>query len=501
VVESGNDAPNEDIHALNAVENVGHPIRKNFVNRLRMLGGTSNVWAGRCMALEPADFEARPHVPRSGWPISYGEIEPYLVRAAHVMGLPLAEAGPLNSSQTDHYKTLVILADFDHRIALWARVPPNFWRIHGGDLSANEKCMVLTGMTVTRLDVAAGGRRVARVIAKPSCLANPRGQHPSERKGLSIRADRYVLAMGGIETTRMMLLATRDNPHAAWPREPLGRFYMDHPRAVRGGIRLNAGVDFSQYLSRPMAGGMVQVSLGILPHQQQQHGLLNPYFYLEQGSWITVAKSYEVAGKVLQRKMDRGHLGRRFDFSNLASVQDLIHQLAPREILPHDLYKIYYRLRSRLKPHRRELAIVNNAEQIPDPDSRIDLGESTDRFGNPVPRVAWRVNEAEIESVRFFHMQLALRLEADGLGRLITDPKEIDASMFTDSSHHMGSTRMAAAASDGVVDGNLQVHGVSDLFLCSSSVFPTGGSVNPTWTLVALALRLADYLKAGTART
>jgi len=506
VVESGNDTPDENIHALNALENVGHPIRKNFINRLRMLGGTSNLWAGRCMALAPADFEARPHVPGSGWPISYTEIAPYLTRAARVMGLPLAEANPLISGsgpaeRVGHVQGLVMLADFDHKTALWAKSPPNFWRICGGDLSANERCKVLTGMTVTHLDMAAGGRRITRVIAKPSCLASPLAQHPSERKGVSIRADRYVLAMGGIETTRMMLLATRDNPHAAWPRGALGRFYMDHPRAVRGGIRLNNGVNFSRYLGRPVTGGTVQVSLGILPHRQQQQGLLNPCFYLEQGSWNAVVKSYDMASHGMRRMMGRGLGCRRFDFSNLSSALDLITQLTPREVLPHDLYKIYYRLRSRLKPHRRELTIVNNSEQIPDPNSRVDLGESTDRFGNPVPRLAWRIHEAEIESVRYFHKQLALRLEADGLGRLINDPEEIDASMFTDSSHHMGSTRMAAVAADGVVDGDLRVHGLNDLFLCSSSVFPTGGSVNPTWTLVALALRLADHLKASTGGT
>lgn len=506
VVESGANAPSENIHALNALENVGHPIRKNVVNRLRMLGGTSNLWAGRCMALAPTDFEARPHVPGSGWPMSYAEIAPYLRRAALVMGLPMAEADPLIGGRgpaegVGHVQGLVMLADFDHRTALWAKSPPNFWRIFGGGLSADKGCKVLTGMTVTNLDVTAGGRRIARIIAKPSCLASPRAQHPAERKGVAIRADRYVLAMGGIETTRMMLLATRDNPHAAWPRQALGRFYMDHPRAVRGGIRLNNGVNFSRYLGRPVTGGMVQVSLGILPSRQQRLGLLNPYFYLEQGSWNAVAKSYEVAGDVMRRMMGRGHVGRRFDFSNLSSAQDLIYQLTPREVLPHDLYKVYYHLRSRLKPHRRELAIVNNSEQMPDPDSRIDLGESTDRFGNPVPRLAWRIHEAEVESVRYFHRQLGQLLEAHGLGRLITDPEDIDASMFTDSSHHMGSTRMAALAADGVVDGDLRVHGMNDLFLCSSSVFPTGSSVNPTWTLVALALRLADHLKANAAET
>jgi choline dehydrogenase-like flavoprotein len=138
---------------------------------------------------------------------------------------------------------------------------------------------------------------------------------------------------------------------------------------------------------------------------------------------------------------------------------------------------------------------------MPDPDSRIDLCETTDRFGNPLPRLTWRIGQTEMESVRYFHKQLALRLEADGLGRLTTDPEDIDASMFSDSSHHMGSTRMAAAADKGVVDGDLRVHGLQDLFLCSSSVFPTAGSVNPTWTLVALALRLADHLKAVAAKT
>jgi choline dehydrogenase-like flavoprotein len=60
----------------------------------------------------------------------------------------------------------------------------------------------------------------------------------------------------------------------------------------------------------------------------------------------------------------------------------------------------------------------------------------------------------------------------------------------------MGTTRMHADPRQGVVDVNCKVHGVDNLYIAGSSVFPTGGYANPTLTLVALALRLADRLKA-----
>ena len=498
LIESGGDAPDEEIHALNEFESVGHPIREGFVNRLRMLGGTSNLWAGRCMALERIDFETRAHVGASGWAVTYEEIKPYLAQAAEVMKLPRGGAmsnGPTAPSGEDAAAGAP-LAGFAGKIALWAKSPPNFWRIYGVPLRTNAACRILTGLTLTGLVLNEAGTRVERAIAQLSRLSDPRVKPPSEHTGMTIHASRYVLAMGGIETTRTMLLAARDNSHAAWPREPLGRCYMDHPRAVQGSIRLNKGVDFADYLRHPVADGMVQTCLGISLHDQRREGLLNPFFHIEPAVSDVTAEGYDFAIHVLKRILRRGHVGRRMDLSNRTKVRDLIYQLTPGEVLPHSLYRIYFDLRNLVRSHKSDLVIVNHCEQVPNPDSRIMLGDRADRFDNPLPRLDWRIHPREIESIKYFHRMLKDRLEAHRLGRLVTDPEDFDTSMFFDSSHHMGGTRMSTAPRDGVVDADLKVHGLSNLFLCSSSVFPTGGSASPTWTLVALALRLADHLKA-----
>jgi choline dehydrogenase-like flavoprotein len=146
----------------------------------------------------------------------------------------------------------------------------------------------------------------------------------------------------------------------------------------------------------------------------------------------------------------------------------------------------------RLGPRRHEaFELLINLEQAPDPDNRVTLGEARDRFGLPVPAIHWRWRAIDQRGLARVHAILAEELERRGLGRVEAGP---EAPLDPNAHHHMGTTRMHRDPRRGVVDEHARVHGMANIFVAGSSVFPTSGFANPTLTIVALALRLAEHL-------
>jgi choline dehydrogenase-like flavoprotein len=144
-----------------------------------------------------------------------------------------------------------------------------------------------------------------------------------------------------------------------------------------------------------------------------------------------------------------------------------------------------------------DLAIIGAGEQQPNRDSRVTLSDRRDALGLPMTRLDWRLTAADKASLRRNLRALGAEFAAAGIGRLHLTLPEGDAwpEELTGGNHHMGTTRMAADPRQGVVDADCRVHGIDNLYVAGSSVFPTCGAANPTLTIVALALRLADHLR------
>lgn len=138
-----------------------------------------------------------------------------------------------------------------------------------------------------------------------------------------------------------------------------------------------------------------------------------------------------------------------------------------------------------------------HAEQAPDPENRVTLGDELDALGCRRARLHWRWGDVNINSVLRAQELLGAEVARAGLGTLRV---ELDGGrphlLAPGLHHHMGTTRMHADPRQGVVDENCRVHGLGNLFVAGSSVFPTGGYINSTLTIVALAIRLADHLKS-----
>jgi len=489
LVESGSHGPDEETQALYDIESVGYPVRQNFMSRARYFGGTSNLWAGRCMWLSPLDFGRRDWVPHSGWPISYDEVSRHYPAAAQILGLPAARTVETILERTRAHPVegrFVGDQNLQPNLSVWGRRPLRFGAAFRKQLHNSRNARVFLNANITSIELNQAGTRVE------TCIGTTLGG-----KAIRFVAKRFVVACGGLETARLLLASRSVAPNGVGnAHDAVGRYYMDHPRAVYGRVRLSRPAKLPGLLGLSLPDGMAQVGIQLSDATQRRESLLNNYLTLERQWSDQTARAYQSFVHSAKIVLRAGYAGRRFSLSRaqLARIPELIYLLAPREILPHAIYRAARRLKDRLGSGVADLVLVNYCEQAPNPQSRVYLGRECDRFGVPRLVLDWVVGGAETKTLLRLHELLDGQLRRAGLGRVDHSSPEARELCYTDASHHLGTTRMSAAPRDGVVDGHCKVHGVANLFIAGSGVFPTAGHANPTLTIVALAIRLAQHL-------
>ncbi len=485
LLESGGQHLEEDVQALYDLDNVGYPIRENFMARVRYFGGSCNLWAGRAMKLSPVDFEARDWVPHSGWPVGSAELDRYTERAEKVLRLPaFGRFEDLSSLTdiTDRERGLFDGAALQPSTVLWGTKPLRFGPVYREALARSANVRVYLGGNATEILANESRHEVQGVVARTM-----------GGKRFTVIARTYVLACGGLENARLLLANELGNDH-----DNVGRYYLDHPRVLYGRIRLNKPARLPYLLGLPLADGKVQFGIGLSERVQREEGLLNSYLSLEPQLSKFAEEQYGRTVNVMKVLLRRGHAGGRFQFpASMTDVREMIYLLTPKELMPHFLYR-YYAMVKRLTRRTisaSHLTVINFCEQAPNPDSRVTLGAERDRLGIRKLELNWRMGGDEVRSLRRLHELLGERVEATGVGTLETRFSETELPGFTDASHHIGTARMASDPRQGVVDADCRVHGLSNLFVAGSAVFPTAGHANPTFSIVALSLRLADHLK------
>jgi choline dehydrogenase-like flavoprotein len=489
LIESGDYGPDEATQALCDIEVVGYPIREKFMSRARYFGGTSNLWAGRAMWLTRLDLRRREWVRHSGWPISYDELSRFHPQAATMLKLPAEKSVEAIASMSRTHpieRWLVNNHDLQPNVSVWGKKPIRFGRVYRRQLEASRNISIYTNATVTSIDLNQAGNHVE------SCTGGTLGG-----KTIRLRAKRFVLACGGLETARLLLASRSVQPRGIGnEHDVVGRYYMDHPRAVFGRVRLSRPLKLPGLLGVPLVDGMAQVGIQLSPQVQQRERLLNTYLTLERQWSDQTARAYQSFVHTAKIVLRKGYAGMRFSLSRaeLARIPELIYLLAPRELMPHPFYRIARQLKDRVSSGAVDLVLVNYCEQAPNPQSRVYLGTAADRFGMPRLVLNWVIGRHETETLMRLHEILDDHLRQSGLGRV--DHPDGEDLRYTDASHHLGTTRMSADPRDGVVDADCRVHGVANLFIASGGVFPTAGHANPTLTIVALAARLGAHLKA-----
>ena len=460
--------------------------------RARYFGGTSNLWAGRSMRLDPIDFERRDWVPNSGWPIAFADVEAYYARAEGILELPDAELLQENVglflSGTGTDAALFGDGDLRPKLVTWGRRPLRFQKTYLKELEKSPNIRIFLNTNATEIVTSEAGNRVEYVAA-----ATLSGNL------LRIEARNFVLACGGLENPRLLLLSRHRQPEGLGnDHDVVGRYFMEHPRAIFGTVRLSEPLGASLLLGTPLADGKMQIGVGPSEQIQRRERLLNSYLSLEPQLSDIALQAYESSANVVKVLMDKDHARKRAKSpGRMSEIRDLAYLLTPKEVMPHFVYRHYARLKALTHRFRRvlDLTIVNFREQVPRPESRVYLNTSRDRLGMNTLVLDWKIDREETASLVRLQALLAQRLSQQRAGELEGPDLREAAPSYTDASHHIGTTRMSTDPRLGVVDASTRVHGVANLFIAGSSVFPTAGSANPTLTIVALALRLADHLK------
>ena len=509
LLESGQMGRDEATQALNqgevADERLHSPPDKY---RLRQLGGASVMWGGRCMPMDALDFEARPQVPLSGWPIGLADLRPHYERANH-----WAEAGRFAYSAREAlpeapplirgFESERVSTDSLERFSC----PTDFGLRYGQRLALSTRVRVLLGANATHLQLAEDGRSLSAVLVQS--LQGARAV---------VRARATVLAAGGLETARL-LLASQDVARAGIgnAHDGVGRYYMCHIAGNVGLLQVKGPLDAVRHgYERSPEGIYCRRRLSVVAAEQQRQGLANLVARLHFPRITDPAhRSGVLSGLFLARRFIRYEYARRLNDAQADPLETLRHL---RNVLADPLDTtafLAHWLRSRslaerkfpsviLRNRSNRFSLEVHAEQRPLVDSRVSLSAQRDALGMPRLRVDWRYDRDDIESVRRSLDLMALEFAASGVAQFSYRPETLEEDLLRFGAyggHHLGTARMGTDPRSSVVDANCQVHGVRNLFVAGSAVFPTSSQANPTLTLLALALRLSAHLQQRLQRT
>ena len=469
LLESGGFEPDAATQALYRGRSVGlplDPIGHEGLDgpRLRYFGGTTNHWAGYCRPFPELDFEPRSYVPRSGWPMARAALDPYYAVAQDMCRLGpydydvssweargALEVPILNSETTPH--TIVQLT-----------TQPRFGVNYRDDLTRSPAIQLVLWANVTRLGLADDGSAISTVDVK-TLSGNAFGAV----------ATAYVVATGGLEVPRLLLASNDKRPAGIGNEHDLvGRHFMEHVNVAGGPVALTIGdAEIAPYTPRPLTVDVegeprdiaLQSVLLLSPDLQQRERLL------------ACEVTLEFPFPPHDPRVEELFPGTRRGIELLAAQGVTTKTVATARVL---------------------------CEQEPNPASRVTLTRTKDALGMPQIQLDWRVTRDDRLSMLRTLRRVGREIGERGFGRLRVDISgytngdpapgdDIDYEVNT-GSHHLGTARMSADPTSGVVDPDGKVHSVPNLYVAGSAVFPTGGANTPTLTIVALALRLADHL-------
>jgi len=477
VLESGGLEANSATQKLYAGTSIGRPYLDATTCRLRYFGGSTNHWGGWCAPLEAIDFERRNAIPYSGWPFSRASLDPWYRRAQKVCQLGPCDYDPQRWGVDLKLVPQPFTGPHFQCEIVQLSPPTRFGSVYRSVLQAAAGVDVFLNANATRLVTADSHRQVGYVEA--ATLDGHR---------FSVRARAFVIAAGAIENARILLCSGAESQGLGNDHDLVGRFFMVHLQ-YHGGQMLvldeHARFDFDTGTEgvsyHGFEGSPKFVSwIGLSNYAMQHFGL--PGFKLRQTYAPTsMDEAMHSALRILEIKDD--WTGVKQDFRNMVGRSTTFKE-----------YPVFAKDR-----HAVGLTLLRcQSEQLPNPNSRIRLDTATDALGMRKILIDWEITAADRRSAAATLGLLGSDATRVGLGRVRSwfPDEELGwpSDMFGDQ-HHAGTTRMHVDPTQGVVDADCAVHGLANLYVAGSSVFPTIGGNNPTLTVVALALRLADHLK------
>ena len=427
-----------------------------FSSRLRYVGGSTNHWAGYLRPLDSMDFEKRDWIPHSGWPFGIQTLQPYYEKALTYFGvqsfLYSSKLRRQHSRQNLLNESKLFVTRYFH-IAKKLR----FLKEYLPFLKRSPHLSLVLNTTAVAIHLKKESQTVEKIEARASFQKNNAGK-------TFFKAKYFILTAGGIENARLLLLSDQQQKQGLGNQhDRVGRFFMEHPHLPGGRLFINHQSSLLRYYRRHKQKQMKHfVSASLCPSERamREHRLLNLNIQLVS-------------------RFIRLENGRSVDRSRALNRQ-----------------KGYPLLRAADKKFAYAYLKVR-AEQIPNPESRIVLSKQKDPLGFRIAHLKWKLQKQDFLSIQKNLELLAKEIGMYGIGRAQLNVKASEdwPKLTYGGSHHMGTTRMHQNPREGVVDEDLKLHYHPNLFILGSSVFPTGGGVNPTFTILALAVRLGEHIK------
>ncbi|OAP39804.1 hypothetical protein AU381_09625 [Sinorhizobium glycinis] len=482
VLESGGDRNALGPSELATGECSGLPYAPLDTSRLRGFGGSTRAggWGGLCKPFDEQDFAYRPWVKDSGWPFGFEHLRPYYERAGETLGTAsidlLRLRDPVFANRSDRLASDNVA--LCRNLRLGERLRSTIEQSASTTVFLQSTALYLefdnSRQNVTSVVFDAGGDRTLRITARA-----------------------YVLAAGGLENARLLLLS--EGPTGR-QRDLIGRYFMDHPRFSVGTLVPLKKEAFAKLLSfdRIRIARRQRVERLIWPNSrrhytvkglalsfdaQREEQLLNHRAWVEPVFPGLGSEALEALKSELLFRRDLGLRGSRktmvsrtLDDFRALNWAKIMHMARPAGLA-------------------RSFRLQHIVEPEPCADSAVKLSQVKDRFGLNKIDLHWRISDATLRSLRRTFQILQAEFLAAGAARLVATDDEweqLERPMWT--WHHIGTTRMHEDPHKGVVDAQCKAHSVNNLFVAGSSVFPTAGNDTPTFTAVALSHRLADLL-------
>ncbi len=429
----------QDLYEGKTTESIGLEYWNNIVNcRLRFLGGTSNHWTGMCGMFEEEDL-SREMNGLPAWPINREELYTYADEAKNVLDLPKDAIQEDKKWQGDNFENYV----FSYS------APTRFKNKYLEEIKSSDKIDLFINASLTDMRLGKDKNSINAIEISNNNTVQ-----------YTFTATEYVLAMGAIENARSLLNANKQIPAGIGNQNDMvGRCFMEH-----------FNIDYGRFTAEKNPAWGKDKLLNIRPNAK----LMNQK---QIGSGVITFKS------VPQIE----------DFGRTAKLKSQLRKLVCESETAVELVR-----KARRFDCDGDGLVSSMLEQSPNLDSRVTLDTEKDRLGLNKIILDWRFNAFDLKTIRTIGLEASKELAKLGIARVqLEEPilnNEIDMKAIAGHCHQMGTTRMASNPKYGVVDEQLKVHGIKNLSIAGSSVYPSGVFCNPTFTLVSLSIRLGNHL-------
>ncbi|WP_347555768.1 GMC family oxidoreductase [Robbsia sp. KACC 23696] len=505
LLESGGDTAepaNQQLYEGTVADAKLHPPADSY--RVRNFGGATAIWGGRCMPLDPVDFETRDYIAHSGWPIGLADLQPYYPEANAI-----CEAGDFAyTAEAAFRKPLQPMIGgfasevFQSNTLERFSCPTHFGARYRTRL-AKGRVRVIQHANLYQLPMQDGeDRRVS--------IAEIRTRSGS---AFSVSASTYILAAGGLEIPRLLLSSPGPSGRGLGnTHDVVGRYYMSHLAGTIGTLDLSSASSVWHDYDISEEGIYCRRRLAL--REEAQHALHAGNFVArlhhpripDAGHGNGILSALYLARPIVPYEYAKRLYGDAPEGKNGATLSHLKNVItgAPGTARFLKNWLLRRTLATRkfpsviVRPDNLRFSLDFHAEQEPNPESRITLGDERDAIGMRRIHIDWRYTRQDVDTVSRALAALASEIERSGVGAFSYDPEQVEAEMTRYGAyggHHIGTARMGSDPRSSVVDANCRLHEVDNVYIASAAVFPTSGQANPTLSIVAMALRLASHLK------